>query len=98
MCQVFGQFFGDMTFKATDIVSELVEKLDPMLYKIQWDLTAGILGQLAWGHLILLVPGSSKVPFRKKQYSELLGAKFLKSSNPIPFVPSAKACWFMCKT
>ena len=34
MCQVFGQCFGDMTFEATDIVSELMERLDSMFDKI----------------------------------------------------------------
>ena len=34
MCQVFGQCFEDMTFEATDIVSELMERLDSMFDKI----------------------------------------------------------------
>ena len=34
MCQVFGQCFGDMTFEATGIVSELMERLDSVFDKI----------------------------------------------------------------
>ena len=61
-------------------------------------LESGVLGQLAWDHLILFIPGSSQVPFRKKQYSEVLGAKVLNPSNTLLFVPFTKACWFAHRT
>lgn len=53
----------------------------------------------ASGHevIYLFMPRSSKAPFRKKQYSELLGAKVLNSSNPLSFVSSTKACCFHAK-